>query len=124
MVHQEKPALKQDAADLQCHSKRTAEEQYVIVDKESKASVNSKKIMETQRMCAVPSRSTELHSIFDEEVQSNTIDLAIVRSKIDIDERLKELRGDKRSTKKLLDALRYKALKVNENTEDRSDTEI
>ena len=48
-IYQYNPELKKDTADLLCHSLRTAENNYVLVEIQMKASSTSKKIQAIQR---------------------------------------------------------------------------
>ena len=117
-VHEmENERLKQDTADLLCHSKRMADEEYTLVDRQKKASATSASIRDIQRM-AGDDYDDIMFEVFQSDIDDGQITTEKVREKINTDERLKSLKGSTVEEKKMLDSIRYEIKKKEKANKD------
>ena len=108
-IHQYNPELKKDTADLLCHSIRTAENNYVLVEKQMKASSTSKKIQAIQREQIKPKLiDEEILKEFEDEIAEECVTTAKVRDKFNETDCFSHMKDDKKEIKRVVDMVRYK----------------
>ena len=107
-VYEHAPELKAATANLLCHSEKTAERSYHLLDKQKKAfatSCNVKSAMRTNYNLLA--NKEELNTIFGKEIERKEISTSMVNAKIETDPRLNMFEWSNKSQKALLDNIRY-----------------
>ena len=116
-IHQMKPDLRKDTADLLCHSLRTAENSYALIEKQHKAAGTSKEIRKIQRASTkIPLSSEIIIKEFADEISNRKVTISDVREKVGDHDGFIEIRGNKTEEKRILDTVRYH-IKVKEQTD-------
>ena len=113
-IHQNKPDMKKDTADLLCHSVRTAENSYVLIEKQNKAACTSRMIQSAQREQHKQEVTDEMiMKEFENEISIANVTMADVREKFMELDCFSKVRGDRKQEKRVLDLVRYR-IKVEE----------
>nr|XP_047134363.1 uncharacterized protein LOC124812189 [Hydra vulgaris] len=102
-VHENHSELKQNTANLLCHSLKTAEQAYALFDNRKKAGETSKKLHDVQRMLK---QESSFNSMFMYEISRGNITLEDVKVKFKEHPTLGDASCSK-SIKKVLDSVRY-----------------
>ena len=118
-VHENLLGLKADAANLMCHSEKTAQKSYHLSDKHKKAFSTSQLIKQalrtdfnvsegnySQTTCNKISKN-DLEIIFEKEIENGEIGISVVPDRIETDDRLNIHSWNEKSVKALLDSVRY-----------------
>ena len=106
--------LQADAANLMCHSKKTQQISYHLVDKQRKAFATSqlmKKALRTDFSISESQTASfdkgELRNIFQKEIDNSEISISVVREKTETDDQLNCFKWNEKTQKSLLDSIRY-----------------
>ena len=76
-VHSYAPKVMKDIANQQCHNLKTAEQNYLFTDLQTRAGETSSKIQEMKRR-----KPKDMKKVFKEDLEHDYTDMAIVRKKL------------------------------------------